>query len=225
MTLSPLERCPRLGTCSGAFKRSSSDVRVEEPTLSAEDLRRTLRCCRSPEMSYMGFPGERGSGIINTGTSPGTGTGGICAEGELGLDKGEWPLGVGGGRMSSWGGGSRIINEASASGIKPSSGISACRWAGEYIVVRADPVRVPAVREYRGTSRSLEVEELEERAEPPDGGNGVVVAMYGGSFSGGRSGSPRDLRSSDSDGGEKYLSIILEAVERPLVYPWLRPCK
>jgi hypothetical protein len=172
----------------------------------------------------MVFPGERGSGIINTGTPPGTGTGGICAKGEPGLDKGEWSVGVGGGRTSSWGGGSRIINEASASGMKPSSGISACRWAGEYIVVRADPVRVPTVREYRGTSRSLEVEE-EERAEPPDGGNGVVVVAYGGSLSGGRSGSPRDLRSSDSDGGEKYLSIILEAVERPLTYPRLRPCK
>ena len=121
--------------------------------------------------------------------------------------------------------------EASASGINPSGGISACGCAGEYMLARADAVRAPADREYRGTSRSLEEvvvvveEEEEEGADAPEGGNRIVVAAYAGSFSRGRSGSPRDLRSSDSDGGEKYLSITLSAVERPLTYPWLRPRK
>ena len=115
--------------------------------------------------------------------------------------------------------------EASASGINPSSGISVCGCAGEYIVVRADAVRAPPVPEYRGTSRSLEDDEEDEAVGPPDGGNRVVVALYGGSLSEGSSGSPRDLRISGSDGGEKYPSIILSAVERPLMYPWLRPCK
>ncbi|KAF8557999.1 hypothetical protein OG21DRAFT_1504680, partial [Imleria badia] len=96
---------------------------------------------------------------------------------------------------------------------------SACGCAGEYIVVRADLVRVPPVREYRGTSRSLEDTEEERAESPPDGGNRIVVAVYGASLSGGRSGSPRDLRASDSDAGEKYLSITLEAVERPLTHP------
>lgn len=145
MGLRPPAGLPRMG-CSGAWSKSSSDVRVEELKLSPEDRRRALGGRRSVWISDGGRVGGRGSGTIWRYCSAGTGTGmrGDIGEGDLLDNAGEPVVGVGGGRASSWGAGSRMRRDESASGIHPSKGISECVPAGEYKVVRAEGDAVAA---------------------------------------------------------------------------------